>query len=82
MRYEEQEIKLLAGYIAADFGLDIETDYVPFLAADALISSGVLAWSRWRKARASYDLVAESEVALDLAERMARAILPLRPLPR
>ena len=82
MRYEEQEIKLLAGYIAVDFGLDIETDYVPFLAADVLISSGVLAWSRWRKARASYDLVAESEIALDIAERMARAILPLRPLQR
>lgn len=80
MRYEEREIKLLAAYIASDYGLDVDTDYVPYLAADVLISSGVLAWSRWRKAHAKYDLVAESEVALDLAERMARAILPDRPL--
>ncbi|MES5483325.1 helix-turn-helix domain-containing protein [Bradyrhizobium sp. INPA03-11B] len=80
MRYEDREIQLLAAYIAADYGLDVAADYVPFLAAKALISSGVLAWSRWSKARASCDLVTETEAALDLAERMARAILPLRPL--
>jgi AcrR family transcriptional regulator len=80
MRYEEREIQLLAGYIAADYGLDIASDFVPFLAADVLISSGVLAYSRWRKAGAKEDLVKSNEKALDLAERMARAILPLHPV--
>jgi len=79
LRYEEKEILLLADYIAHDYGLDPRLDYVPYLAASILISSGVMSYTRWRS-RKGLDLVAETRVALDHAERMARAILPLRTL--
>src|SRR5271165_1508528 len=79
LRYEEQEILLLADYIAHDYGLDPRLDYVPYLAASILISSGVMSYTRWRS-RKGLDLVAETQVALEHAERMARAILPLRAL--
>lgn len=80
LRYEEQEIRLLADYIASDYGLDLATDFEPFLAADVLISSGVMAYTRWRKGHGAKDLVKETEGALNLAERMARSVLPLHPV--
>jgi AcrR family transcriptional regulator len=79
LRYEEKEILLLAGYIAHDYGLDLRVDYVPYLAASILISSGVISYTRWRSLQ-GLDLVKETQLALDYAERMARAILPLRPV--
>ncbi|MGO9935719.1 MAG: TetR/AcrR family transcriptional regulator [Steroidobacteraceae bacterium] len=79
LRYEEKEVLLLADYIAHDYGLDLKADYVPYLAASIIISSGVISYTRWRSLK-GLDLVQETEVALDYAERMARAILPLRPL--
>lgn len=79
LRYEEQEILLLADYIAHDYGLDPRLDYVPYLAASVLISSGVMSYTRWRS-RKGLDLVAETQGALEHAERMARAVLPLRAL--
>jgi AcrR family transcriptional regulator len=77
LRYEEREVRLLADYIAHDYGLDARGDYVPYLAAQSLITSGVVSYTRWTKVPGR-DLVRETEEALDLAERMARAILPLR----
>jgi AcrR family transcriptional regulator len=82
MRYEEREVTLLARYIASDYGLDIDQDYEPFLAAHVLISSGVLVWARWRKEHAQHDLVKATADAFDLAERMARSVLPLHPVTR
>lgn len=79
LRYEQKEIELLADYIAHDYGLDIRNDYAPYLAAHALISSGVISHTRWRSAK-GLNLITETELALDYAERMARAILPLRSL--
>jgi AcrR family transcriptional regulator len=79
LRYEEKEVLLLAEYIAHDYGLDRRIDYVPYLAASILVSSGVISYTRWRSLQ-GLDLVRETQVALDYAERMARAILPLRPL--
>lgn len=76
VRYEEREVRLFAGYIASDYGLDATTDYAPLLAADVLVASGVHSYARWRRGRGTLDLVAETEAALDIAERMARAILP------
>jgi AcrR family transcriptional regulator len=80
LRFEEKEVKLLADYIASDYGLDPRVDYEPYLAAHALISSGVISHTRWRRSKPKSNLLTETQAALDLAERMARAILPLRPL--
>lgn len=80
LRYEEKEVKLLADYIAADYGLDVRVDYEPYLAGHALISSGVISHSRWRRSKPKLNLLTETQRSLDLAERMARAILPLRPV--
>jgi AcrR family transcriptional regulator len=79
LRYEEKEVLLVAEYIAHDYGLDLRGDYVPYLAASILVSSGVISYTRWRSLK-GLDLVRETQVALDYAERMARAILPLRPI--
>lgn len=76
VRYQEREVRLLAGYIAADYRLDLATDLTPILAADALVASGVHSYARWRRARGTLDLVAETAAALDIAEKMARAVLP------
>jgi AcrR family transcriptional regulator len=77
LRYEEREVRLLADYIAHDYGLDAKRDYAAYLAGQALIASGVVSWMRWSRID-GLDLVAETERALDVAERMARAVLPLR----
>lgn len=79
MRYEERQVRLIADYIAADFGLDPKKDYAPMLAADILISSGVISYRRWARNPQASDLIRETRAALDLAERMARAVLPPHP---
>lgn len=82
VRYEEREVQLFAAYIAHDYGLDLASDYAPLLAADALVASGVHSYARWRRGRGTLDLVTETEAALDLAERMAKCVLPPPPKSR
>lgn len=79
LRYEKAEVSLVADYIAHDYGLDAGNDYAPYLAGQILIASGVTSHTRWSRV-AGLDLVAETRVALDLAERMARTILPFEPV--
>nr|WP_279588430.1 TetR/AcrR family transcriptional regulator [Sphingopyxis panaciterrae] len=79
LRYEENEVRLVAEYIAHDYGLDAKGDYAPYLAGQILIASGVTSYTRWVRDK-NLDLVKETETALDLAERMARAILPPAPV--
>lgn len=79
LRYEEREVRLVADYIAHDYGLDPRKDYAPYLAGQILIASGVASYTRWIRVK-GLDLVAETREALDLAERMARTILPLEPV--
>lgn len=79
LRYEENEVRLVAEYIAYDYGLDAHRDYAPHLAGQVLIGSGVSSYTRWVRAK-DLDLVRETEVALDLAEQMARSILPPTPV--
>lgn len=81
LRYEETEVRLVAEYIAHDYGLDAKGDYAPYLAGQVLIASGVTSYTRWVRAK-GVDLVKETETALDLAERMARSILPAHPVKR
>ncbi|WP_447755272.1 TetR/AcrR family transcriptional regulator [Sphingopyxis fribergensis] len=81
LRYEENEVRLVAEYIAHDYGLDARGDYVPYLAGQVLIASGVTSYARWVRTK-GLDLVKETEAALDLAERMARSILPPAPIQR
>lgn len=81
LRYEENEVRLVAEYIAHDYGLDARADYAPYLAGQVLIASGVTSYTRWVQAK-GLDLVKETEAALDLAERMARSILPPEPVGR
>jgi len=81
LRYEENEVRLVAEYIAHDYGLDARADYVPYLAGQILIASGVASYARWVRTK-GMDLVKETEIALDLAERMARSILPPEPAAR
>lgn len=81
LRYEENEVLLVAEYIAHDYGLDVRADYAPYLAGQILIASGVTSYTRWVRAK-GLDLVKETEAALDLAERMARTILPAEPVKR
>lgn len=79
LRYEEREVRLVADYIAHDYGLDAWNDYAPHLAGQILIASGVTSYTRWIRDK-KLDLVVETQTALDLAERMARTILPLEPV--
>jgi AcrR family transcriptional regulator len=79
LRYEEREVRLVADYIAHDYGLDARKDYAPYLAGQILIASGVVSHTRWIRVK-GLDLVTETREALDLAERMARTILPLEPV--
>jgi AcrR family transcriptional regulator len=79
LRYEEREVRLVADYIAHDYGLDARKEYAPYLAGQILIASGVASHTRWIRVK-GLDLVAETREALDLAERMARTILPLEPV--
>lgn len=79
LRYEEREVRLVADYIAHDYGLDPRKDYAPYLAGQILIASGVASYTRWTRVK-GLDLVTETRQALDLAERMARTILPLEPV--
>lgn len=79
LRYEEAEVRLVAEYIAHDYGLDAKEDYAPYLAGQILIASGVTSYTRWVRTK-GVDLVKETEIALDLAERMARSILPANPV--
>ena len=81
LRYEENEVRLVAEYIAHDYGLDARADYAPYLAGQILIASGVASYARWVRTK-GIDLVKETETALDLAERMARSILPAEPVHR
>ncbi|WP_411341686.1 TetR/AcrR family transcriptional regulator [Sphingopyxis sp. J-6] len=81
LRYEETEVRLVAEYIAHDYGLDAKEDYTPYLAGQVLIASGVTSYTRWVRTKGA-DLVKETETALDLAERMARSILPAHPVKR
>lgn len=81
LRYEEAEVRLVAEYIAHDYGLDAKEDYTPYLAGQVLIASGVTSYTRWVREK-GVDLVKETEIALDLAERMARSILPAHPVKR
>lgn len=78
LRYEERQVVLLADYIAQDYGLDAKADYAPYMAAHVLITSGVVSYTRWRTSD-GLDLAGETARALDLAEAMARSILPKRP---
>lgn len=75
LRYAEREVTLFAGYIAADFGID-PVDYRATMAAEIVVASGVQSYTRWRRSDGALDLVTETRAALDLAEQMARAILP------
>ena len=81
LRYEENEVRLIAEYIAHDYGLDARPDYPPYLAGHILIASGVASYARWVRAK-NVDLVKETKLALDYAERMARAVLPADPVKR
>lgn len=81
LRYEENEVRLVAEYIAHDYGLDARSDYEPYLAGQILIASGVTSYARWARTK-GLDLVKETETALDLAERMARSILPSKRVKR
>lgn len=73
--YEERQIALFADYIAADYDLDVETDYTPAMVANLLMSSLWLSHRRWSENVRHLDLAAETEKALNTAEAMALAVL-------
>lgn len=74
--YEQTQIELFAKYIAEDYDLSLKTDYRPMLVATTLVSSTLLSHRRWSEASRSLNLEKETLKALELAETMARSVLP------
>ncbi len=76
VRYEQRQVALLADYVAADYGLDAAADYTPILVSSLMVSAAWNAHRRWSEAAAQLDLETETVKALEIAEAMARAVLP------
>lgn len=77
--YEQRQIVMLADYIAADYGLNRETDYTPTLIASLLVSSSWISHRRWSENTGKLDLTKETRKALDIAEAMALSVLGKKP---
>ncbi len=75
VQYEQQQIVLLADYVAHDYKLDPKTDYRPELIAGLMVSSSWLSHRRWTSATRTLNLEAETRTAVEIATRMAKAVL-------
>ncbi len=73
--YEQRQIAIFADYIAADYGLDVDTNYTPALVANLLMSSLWMSHRRWSESAGALDLTDETQKALNTAEAMALAVL-------
>jgi len=71
--YEQRQVKLLAGYIAHDFGLDAATDCRPTLVANMLVGGNIFAHQRWVASGGASDLKGECLAALDAVERIVES---------
>lgn len=72
--YERRQVELLAGYIAADHGLE-RHEYAPQLAASILVSSSWISHRQWSQNPQRGTLEGETLAALEIAEAMARTAL-------
>lgn len=72
--YEHRQVIMLAGYVAAEYGLGAD-DYRPVLVSSLMVSASWEAHRRWSSDTKHLDLAHETLVALDIAEGMAKAAL-------
>lgn len=72
--YEHRQVMMLAGYVAAEYGLSAQ-DYRPVLVSNLMVSSSWEAHRRWSADAKRLNLERETLSALDTAEAMARAVL-------
>ncbi len=67
---EAKKANLLADYIAEDYGIDIENDLRPTLAANMIVTGTVQAFQRWLEKGGKTDLVADALAVVDCAEKL------------
>jgi AcrR family transcriptional regulator len=75
VHFEDQQVALLADYVAHEYGLDLKTDPRPELVANLMLASSRIAHRRWTQHPAPDDLTAQTRAAVDLAVTMCRAVL-------
>ncbi|MEI9992976.1 MAG: TetR/AcrR family transcriptional regulator [Rhizomicrobium sp.] len=76
--YEQQQIELLADYIAAEYTFDLVRDYEPILVAGLVISATTIAHARWVDSKGRSNLLKESLAAVDAAEALVKGALKAR----
>lgn len=77
--YEHRQVVMLAGYVAAEYGLS-NGDYRPMLVSSLMVSASWEAHRRWSGDTKRLNLERETLTALDVAEAMARSALAAQPI--
>ena len=75
LSYHQREVSLFADYIAADYALDLDTDYRPVLVANMLSAGNVLAHDHWIESKGKSNVERDALAALDAIEALVGASL-------
>lgn len=75
--YEQGQKDIYADYIAAEYGLDRETGYLPDLVAALLVTSTILPHQKWAQTPERRKLADEISAAIEISEKAAVQMLKL-----
>jgi AcrR family transcriptional regulator len=73
--YEQGQKDVYADYIAAEYGLNRESDFLPDLVASLLVASTILPHRKWRETRGKRSLEEEISQSVNLGLNAARHML-------
>lgn len=69
---EAKKAKMLAAYIAEDYGIDMDNDLRPSLAANMIVTGTVQAYQSWLEHGGKTNLVADALAVIDCAEKLLK----------